>query len=42
MQSEYPDSPQGQWWAPARLGGTAPTPEQVKLDAEKIKMERGE
>ena len=42
VQSEYPDSSQGQWWAPARLGGTAPTPEQVKLDSEKRRMERGE
>ena len=25
VQSEYPDEHVGQWWAPARLGGTAPT-----------------
>lgn len=24
VQREYPDSPLGQWWAPSRLGGTAP------------------
>lgn len=31
----YPISPEGQWWAPARHGGTAPTPEQAtKLDEE--------
>lgn len=29
-QSEYPDDHKGQWWAPARLGGTAPTLEQVE------------
>ena len=28
--AEYPISPEGQWWAPARHGGTAPTPEQAK------------
>jgi 1-acyl-sn-glycerol-3-phosphate acyltransferase len=33
--TEYPVSPQGQWWAPARYGGTAPTPEEAaRLDAE--------
>lgn len=33
--SEYPIAPQGQWWAPARLGGLAPTPQQAaQLDAE--------
>jgi len=26
VQQRYPDSHQGQWWAPARLGGTAPAP----------------
>jgi 1-acyl-sn-glycerol-3-phosphate acyltransferase len=34
VQGEYPDKFEGQWWAPARLGGTARTPEQVKLDSE--------
>ena len=29
-QAEYPDDHHGQWWAPARLGGTAPTLEQVE------------
>ena len=28
--AEYPISPDGQWWAPARLGGTAPTPDEAK------------
>ncbi|TSD68502.1 lysophospholipid acyltransferase family protein [Aeromicrobium piscarium] len=33
--TEYPVSPQGQWWAPARYGGLAPTPEEAeRLDAE--------
>lgn len=30
LQSNYPDAPTGQWWAPTRLGGTAPTPERVE------------
>lgn len=31
----YPDSPEGQWWAPASHGGTAPTLEEaVQLDAD--------
>jgi 1-acyl-sn-glycerol-3-phosphate acyltransferase len=32
VQKSYPDSPAGQRWAPARLGGTAPTPEQVEIE----------
>ena len=32
VQSQYPDSYLGQRWAPARLGGTAPTPEMVELE----------
>ena len=33
--TEYPVSPEGQWWAPARYGGLAPTPEEAeRLDAE--------
>lgn len=33
--ADYPISPEGKWWAPARLGGTAPTPELArKLDDE--------
>ena len=27
---QYPVDPQGQWWAPARFGGTAPTLEEAK------------
>ena len=26
VQAAYPDNPAGQWWAPLRLGGTAPAP----------------
>ena len=26
VQNSYPDAHQGQWWAPLRLGGTAPAP----------------
>jgi 1-acyl-sn-glycerol-3-phosphate acyltransferase len=32
VQEKYPDSPVGQFWAPARLGGTAPTPLQIELE----------
>ena len=33
--ASYPHSPEGQWWAPARLGGTAPTPAEAKqMDVE--------
>jgi 1-acyl-sn-glycerol-3-phosphate acyltransferase len=32
VQNSYPDSHEGQRWAPARLGGTAPTPEQVEIE----------
>ncbi|KRC64729.1 glycerol acyltransferase [Aeromicrobium sp. Root236] len=35
--ADYPISPEGKWWAPARHGGTAPTPEQAKkLDEEEL------
>ena len=34
VQAEYPDPHQGQWWAPARLGGTAPTLEAVERERE--------
>jgi 1-acyl-sn-glycerol-3-phosphate acyltransferase len=30
LQNDYPDSPIGQRWAPARLGGTAPTPHEIE------------
>jgi 1-acyl-sn-glycerol-3-phosphate acyltransferase len=29
LQAQYPDDGSGQWWQPAHLGGTAPTPEQA-------------
>jgi 1-acyl-sn-glycerol-3-phosphate acyltransferase len=37
VQAAYPDEPgaEGDWWLPARLGGSAPTPERAaELDAE--------
>ncbi|AXT84042.1 1-acyl-sn-glycerol-3-phosphate acyltransferase [Aeromicrobium sp. A1-2] len=35
--ADYPVSPEGQWWAPARHGGTAPTlAEAAKLDEEEL------
>lgn len=35
--ADYPLKPEGQWWAPARHGGTAPTLEQAaKLDEEEL------
>ena len=40
VQDKYPDSHAGQWWAPARLGGTAPTPEQVQLEWEEHLREK--
>lgn len=34
---EYPISPEGQWWAPARYGGTAPTPAVAKkMDSDEM------
>ncbi|PSL58231.1 1-acyl-sn-glycerol-3-phosphate acyltransferase [Saccharothrix carnea] len=30
-QARYPESGEGQWWQPAHLGGTAPTPAEAKL-----------
>ena len=33
--ADYPLDPAGQWWAPVRLGGTAPTPDEAKrMDVE--------
>jgi 1-acyl-sn-glycerol-3-phosphate acyltransferase len=31
LQKSYPDDGHGQWWQPAHLGGTAPTPEQAAV-----------
>jgi 1-acyl-sn-glycerol-3-phosphate acyltransferase len=41
-QANYPDDPKGQWWAPLRLGGTAPSPEQVQREYEAYKLEKAE
>ena len=37
VQSNYPHSHEGQWWAPARLGGTAMTSEELHAEREKHK-----
>jgi 1-acyl-sn-glycerol-3-phosphate acyltransferase len=37
VQSNYPHSHEGQWWAPARLGGTAITSEQLHVERQKMK-----
>ena len=37
VQSNYPHSHEGQWWAPARLGGTAITSEQLRAERQKLK-----
>ena len=49
VQEEYPDAPRGEddrWWLPARLGGTAPTPEEAAAldvaDAEARRARRAE
>lgn len=39
-QSHYPDSGDGEFWQPARLGGSAPTPEQLVEIIAKEKRER--
>ncbi|MEZ0071722.1 lysophospholipid acyltransferase family protein [Planotetraspora sp. GP83] len=40
-QRDYPETPQGVWWQPAHLGGTAPTPEEAAaLDAAAKKPRR--
>ena len=33
--NDYPDSPIGQRWAPARIGGTAPTPAMIEDERRK-------
>ena len=40
VQNQYPHSHVDQWWAPVRLGGTAPTPEQVQLEWEAHQREK--
>ncbi|MFI9551839.1 lysophospholipid acyltransferase family protein [Nonomuraea endophytica] len=38
-QRTYPEIPQGVWWQPAHLGGTAPTPEEAAaMDAEEAEL----
>jgi 1-acyl-sn-glycerol-3-phosphate acyltransferase len=37
VQNDYPDSHIGQRWAPARLGGTAPTPLEIEASRQKRK-----
>ena len=37
VQSNYPHSHEGQWWAPARLGGTAITSDQLRAERQKLK-----
>jgi len=41
VQNQYPDSHIGQRWAPARLGGTAPTPEMIKLEKKNRQKREG-
>ena len=43
IQAVYPDrpgSPEEAWWLPARLGGTAPTPEEAAVIEERVRAER--
>jgi 1-acyl-sn-glycerol-3-phosphate acyltransferase len=43
LQAGYPDrpaSPEDAWWLPARLGGTAPTPEEAVVIEERVRAER--
>ena len=38
--ARYPDKPPGAWWIPARLGGSAPTPEEALAIEERIRAEK--
>ncbi|MFO7690582.1 MAG: lysophospholipid acyltransferase family protein [Cryobacterium sp.] len=40
LQADYPDSGTAQWWQPAHLGGTAPTPEQAAATEAERKARR--
>jgi hypothetical protein len=43
IQAVYPDrpsSPEDAWWLPARLGGSAPTPEEAAVIEERVRAER--
>ena len=37
LQEKYPDSAEGKWWGPARLGGAAPTLEQAQAESARRK-----
>jgi hypothetical protein len=44
-QRDYPDQPRGaedRWWLPARMGGTAPTPEEAARLDEEERLRRAE
>ena len=38
--ARYPDKPPGAWWIPARLGGSAPTPEEAMAIEERVRQEK--
>jgi 1-acyl-sn-glycerol-3-phosphate acyltransferase len=38
--ARYPDKPPGAWWIPARLGGSAPTPEEALAIEERVRQEK--
>jgi 1-acyl-sn-glycerol-3-phosphate acyltransferase len=38
--ARYPDKPPGAWWIPARLGGSAPTPEEAEAIEERVRAEK--
>jgi 1-acyl-sn-glycerol-3-phosphate acyltransferase len=38
--ARYPDKPPGAWWIPARLGGSAPTPEEAEAIEERVRQEK--
>jgi hypothetical protein len=43
VQADYPVAGAGQWWQPAHLGGTAPTPEQAAVaEAERRRRKAAE
>ncbi|MCU1512995.1 MAG: glycerol acyltransferase [Microbacteriaceae bacterium] len=42
LQETYPDAGSGQWWQPASLGGTAPTPEIAAAEEAKRQKHRDE
>lgn len=40
--ARYPDKPPGAWWIPARLGGSAPTPEEAAQIEERVRQEKAQ